>query len=835
MNKVLFKVLVFCAFAVPAFAADYCQGGLFIEARGTGKTPSEASNMAIAEIGKRINSLVESQTSMNDYSGEINGVFQEASIYSATSQIRSSAAIGFLQKIEDKRLENGEYEFRGYVCHSDVAKSYLDSLNRYLKDSLEVFLRQELDEDICISVSRVRNKMVGWQRILETLKQVDKNLQMKYVDAIGRIEKDCGEIKKRQTVIVIANGTEPKGSNALKNLELYVKEYLVNSSSYSQVEEGREAKFKCEVEIAQNYSIYTLRAKIVNINTGKIVHNRMVNVESNLKTSAEHKKASMELVSKLLSRCGAMSVGDVYEGECKNGLREGKGKLTYLSGDVYDGYWKNDKFNGQGKLTSSDGSIYEGEFKNGLFDGKGKLIYLDLFVYEGEWKNSKFDGKGKLTNQYGVYEGGFKNNQIEGKGKFAYADGSIYEGEWKNGLWNGKGKRIYANGDVYEGEWKNNEPNGKGKCIYADGNVYNGEWKDGVFHGKGKLTGKNGVGYEGEFKNDHFDGKGKFTYADGGFYDGEWKNGLREGKGKDIYANGEVYEGIWKNDKIFEGKGRVIGPDGGDYVGEFKNGFREGKGKVTYPDGGVYEGEWKNDKFDGNGKSIYANGDVYEGYWKNGLRDGNGRCIYVNGDVYEGEFKNNQPNGKGKITFANGGFYDGEFKNDLPYGKGKYSFADGGLYEGEFKNGSPEKGKWIYANGTVYEGEFKNIKYDGKGKLTYANGEVYEGEFKDGEFLGKKSYNLGNGLPQKEYIESTKTSRPVAIALSVLGAAVIGFAVYENSEMNVAFEKYNKKGYSKDYYESTWQDVESRRSSRNTFYVIGSLILSSGIGVYIWF
>jgi len=69
----------------------------------------------------------------------------------------------------------------------------------------------------------------------------------------------------------------------------------------------------------------------------------------------------------------------------------------------------------------------------------------------------------------------------------------------------------------------------------------------------------------------------------------------------------------------------------------------------------------------------------------------------------------------------------------------------------------------------------------------------------------------------------------------VLGAAVIGYAIYENSEMNVAFEKYNKRGYSRDYYENAWKDVESRRSSRNMLYVVGSLILSSGIGVYIWF
>jgi len=75
----------------------------------------------------------------------------------------------------------------------------------------------------------------------------------------------------------------------------------------------------------------------------------------------------------------------------------------------------------------------------------------------------------------------------------------------------------------------------------------------------------------------------------------------------------------------------------------------------------------------------------------------------------------------------------------------------------------------------------------------------------------------------------------VAVGLDVLGAAVIGFAVYENGEMNTAYDRYKVRGKSGDYYEVAWKDAESNQKTRNMSYVIGGLILASGIGVHIWF
>jgi len=363
----------------------------------------------------------------------------------AKAEIESNLILVDFQAIESaKQLDSGLYEFKGYACNSIAARPYLDSLNKYSAGPLKLFLTQELDEKICVDASRTIGKMRGWQRILETFKQDDKNLQTEYENTNAKIEERCKEVYKKQMIFVVAQGTEPKGSDALKNLELYVEEYLVNSALYSQLASGSGAKFKCEVEIVKKNSSYMLSAKIINVSNGETVHNRVVNVESNLKTKDEHKRASMELVNLLLKRCGNMSLGETYEGGCKNGLREGKGKLIYIDGKIYEGEWKANKYQGKGTLTVPNDFVYEGEWKESQKNGKGKQIWSDGEVYNGGFKDGKYYGKGKII--------------------YADSDSSFYEGEFKNGLRDGKGKMTYKKtGKILDGDWKNGSFEGKGK------------------------------------------------------------------------------------------------------------------------------------------------------------------------------------------------------------------------------------------------------------------------------------------------------------------------------------------------------------------------------------
>jgi TolB-like protein len=86
-----------------------------------------------------------------------------------------------------------------------------------------------------------------------------------------------------------------------------------------------------------------------------------------------------------------------------------------------------------------------------------------------------------------------------------------------------------------------------------------------------------------------------------------------------------------------------------------------------------------------------------------------------------------------------------------------------------------------------------------------------------------------------EFEKPIKTSFWVALGLDVIGATIICVGYAKDREMAKALDKYNVSGQSSSYYGDAWNDVESKRSSRNTLYVIGGIILASGIGVHIWF
>ena len=99
--------------------------------------------------------------------------------------------------------------------------------------------------------------------------------------------------------------------------------------------------------------------------------------------------------------------------------------------------------------------------------------------------------------------------------------------------------------------------------------------------------------------------------------------------------------------------------------------------------------------------------------------------------------------------------------------------------------------------------------------------------------------NIPNHIPANVATKSgekpSRTSFWVAIGLDVLGAVAISYAVYENYEMNKAYNRYSKRGKLPEYYKDARREIENNQNNRNTFYIIGGVLLASGIGVHIWF
>ena len=241
--------------------------------------------------------------------------------------------------------------------------------------------------------------------------------------------------------------------------------------------------------------------------------------------------------------------GDKYIGSVIDGnvpIKSGEGIYTYINGNRYEGEFKNNMFNGRGKLFLP--TLYiEGNFHNNIIVGNCKIIFDNNDVYEGEYINDKITGKGSMIYSNGnQYTGEFIDDEFNGIGKFTVLDKFEYEGEFKNGEIHGTGKISYKSGKTYDGMFKKNKKDGLGKMTYPNKDIYEGLFKDDKIK-EGIFTFNNGNVYEGNFENGKFNGKGKFTVLGKYVYKGEFKDNIMHGKGKLIYNSGDIYKGNFIN------------------------------------------------------------------------------------------------------------------------------------------------------------------------------------------------------------------------------------------------------------------------------------------------
>lgn len=220
-----------------------------------------------------------------------------------------------------------------------------------------------------------------------------------------------------------------------------------------------------------------------------------------------------------------------YEGEWKDGMKHGQGKLItfhYSSGFVYEGSFCNGRMEGKGSYLSSAGDVHEGEYHDSLLHGHAIVKYHNGDYYEGSYVHGKKQGEGRFVCRNGdVYEGCFQRNKRQGKGIFTLSqEKERYEGNFHQDSMHGFGSYYYNNGDRYEGEWSKGKMHGQGKYVCANGDVYEGAYEDDMKHGYGV-----------------------YRYADGkSLYEGEWCLDKKHGKGKMTWGGVEVFEGEWYED-----------------------------------------------------------------------------------------------------------------------------------------------------------------------------------------------------------------------------------------------------------------------------------------------
>jgi len=127
-----------------------------------------------------------------------------------------------------------------------------------------------------------------------------------------------------------------------------------------------------------------------------------------------------------------------YEGNYKDGVRTGVGKMEFPSGDIYEGEWVEGKMNGEGSYTyKNTGDIYSGSWLANVKQGYGRYEFgADKSMLVGTWASGELvKGSWELKN-FANYEGEFKSGRPLGDGKFIFNNGYTQEGnfvEEKNG------------------------------------------------------------------------------------------------------------------------------------------------------------------------------------------------------------------------------------------------------------------------------------------------------------------------------------------------------------------------------------------------------------------
>lgn len=97
----------------------------------------------------------------------------------------------------------------------------------------------------------------------------------------------------------------------------------------------------------------------------------------------------------------------VYEGQFKNGMPHGKGRLLKINGNMYVGGFEYGMYNGTGTLYDGDGSTYTGSFHQGIKQGKGTIVYNDGNKYEGLFSNNQPVTLGTGVQGMNFYTGNF--------------------------------------------------------------------------------------------------------------------------------------------------------------------------------------------------------------------------------------------------------------------------------------------------------------------------------------------------------------------------------------------------------------------------------------------
>lgn len=468
-----------------------------------------------------------------------------------------------------------------------------------------------------------------------------------------------------------------------------------------------------------------------------------------------------------------------YEGQVKNMLPHGKGKLTDRKGVVYEGdfmnglrhgvikvtkpgkpsvvqFWIDDKYKKDIPVAANvDGSFPEPYKFEGKRYGYGQIIDGEKKIsYQGVFIDGKLNGNAVVVESGRRLEGEFVDGNlvdgviywtrdnaqtVEFKGRtaarasmgtreWAAKDGSRHEvqtGVFTNDILDGAGSRST------ESKTEKNESSG----TYAYGKLY------GLGYLKRAMT-KNDTGihessvYQGDLYADRYHGEGRLTYS--------LKN-IPEGHGPLVCSSVELPGTMRETLEVV-------------LEGTFDDGvFKEGR--ITYSDGSWYDGKFAGEGLvKGTMRRKYDDGSIYVGDCVNGKRHGFGELRSLDGTVFKGQFEFDEPiiapkpeekkpksaRRMDELNYVYDHISAGHGKATMIKPAGVIFMVRSNVKslkvvcKGLFLYDTLLEGKVTMSDGCWLEGVFEDgVLMQGKGKTIDKYHTVYEGEIKNGYPHGK--------------------------------------------------------------------------------------------------
>ncbi|HFC00843.1 MAG TPA: hypothetical protein ENJ53_08585 [Phaeodactylibacter sp.] len=160
---------------------------------------------------------------------------------------------------------------------------------------------------------------------------------------------------------------------------------------------------------------------------------------------------------------------------CSDKVAFCEGQKYFSNGDVYDGELKYGIPDGKGLMKFHGGDEYLGDFKNGVIEGKGAILLANGDSYHGDWANGEADGEGTYKKNDGSsFKGSFSKGKRHGSGEVIWKTGDTLNGVWNNDKLEGKTIFEFANGDRLESNWSDGSMKVKSTYIKADGKKIQG-------------------------------------------------------------------------------------------------------------------------------------------------------------------------------------------------------------------------------------------------------------------------------------------------------------------------------------------------------------------------